>query len=273
MLQSERRLFFRPDQRRFLPLPLAVRSTGHYLLNGDQPAEDRYGRDFFQLFWVVQGAGMVALRGKRHRATVGSVFLYRPGEMHSLEVVEPPWEYRWLTLHGEASRAAMGLLPDLGPLWSTGPCPIDLFERLIEAVSNPTKIGERLASALTYRICLAAWFGPMEPSPGDPLAARAVEWLRSRFTDPATTIDVVADHCRIHRSTLYRLFRRHLGISPSAYLSDLRLQHALKLLRESPHSIAEIARASGYSDPNFLARCVCRATGVSPRVFRSGPPG
>jgi transcriptional regulator GlxA family with amidase domain len=42
------------------------------------------------------------------------------------------------------------------------------------------------------------------------------------------------------------------------------------MLRQTPLPVQEIAERCGFSDPNYLARCVRRATGRNPREFRLG---
>jgi len=50
--------------------------------------------------------------------------------------------------------------------------------------------------------------------------------------------------------------------------SAQRIQHALSLLKETDLSIEEIARHSGYTDPDYFARVVRKTVGVSPTEFR-----
>jgi len=51
------------------------------------------------------------------------------------------------------------------------------------------------------------------------------------------------------------------GVSPARYLTRLRMEEAARLLRADPASIKEIARRSGFSDPNYFGK-------VIPALFR-----
>jgi hypothetical protein len=73
-----------------------------------------------------------------------------------------------------------------------------------------------------------------------------------------------------------RLFAAHEGVSPARYLTRVRMEEAARLLRADPAPIKEIARRSGFSDPNYFGKVFRRYFGIGPRDFRrsgmySGP--
>ncbi len=71
---------------------------------------------------------------------------------------------------------------------------------------------------------------------------------------------------------LDRLFARQLGAGAADIHRRLRLEHAGRLLRESPLSVAEIAFAVGFSSPGHFARCFRAAFGLSPTMARGAHP-
>ena len=78
----------------------------------------------------------------------------------------------------------------------------------------------------------------------------------------------------LSHSRYIELFRRHFGMSPTAYLIDLRIKSACELLQITDMSIKQIAVLCGYSDPHFFSRLFKRHMGVSPQQYRAGtqPP-
>lgn len=65
-----------------------------------------------------------------------------------------------------------------------------------------------------------------------------------------------------------RLFRRVSGKSLNDYINDLRLNEAMKLLKESDLNITEIALLVGFSDSNYFSRIFKKHKKISPSQIR-----
>ncbi len=68
---------------------------------------------------------------------------------------------------------------------------------------------------------------------------------------------------------LIRLFRAHKGLSPHAFLLQLRLEHARRLL-ENGRPISDTAAAAGFSDQSHLTRTFKSRYGLTPMVYKKG---
>ncbi len=148
---------------------------------------------------------------------------------------------------------------------------LDMLLALIERTRDRA-LAERVAQGLSF------------PFPPDPVAdgrdrlpsglagiarrlARLVAVMQSRLEAPLP----VAEVCRrasVEASTARRLFRVHLGQSPSAYYLGLRLERARTLLRYSHLGIAEIAAAVGFADAPSFSHAFKRVTGLPPSRAR-----
>ena len=80
-------------------------------------------------------------------------------------------------------------------------------------------------------------------------------------------IVTVANDLGLSPRQLERLFRRHVGVSASAYSSLVRFRRIFDLLVESPMSLAEAAAAAGYSDQPQMAREFQRFLGCPATTF------
>jgi AraC-like DNA-binding protein len=264
-----RLLVFRPYAAPSTPLPLNVRSAGHYVLPGGS-REIRGPGTFLQLFWCLNGSGKVRLGKRFHVFRSNTVFFYESGEKHHLESGHSPLEYRWLTLDGPQSgtvRERFGLKR----IQSSGSCPEELFDRLPSCLQEGTARGERKASVIAYEILLLASSLQREsPLPGqkeDPVH-QAKSYLEEHFSEARLNISGLAGHFRIHRSTLYRLFVQHHGVTPVQYLNRLRIRQALDLLKEDSLPVADVAVRCGIPDIAYFSRLIRRNTGFSPRAYR-----
>lgn len=91
--------------------------------------------------------------------------------------------------------------------------------------------------------------------------------LRAKIAEP-WTLARLAREVHLSRSQIARLFSASLGVSPMAYLRELRAQRMAHLLRWSDLSVANAARAVGWSGPNYASRCFRNRWGVSPTQYR-----
>ena len=68
-----------------------------------------------------------------------------------------------------------------------------------------------------------------------------------------------------------RTLQRRLGECGTSYsdiVDEVRFDLAARLLQGSDEHIAEIARATGFSDPSSFSRAFLRWAGMTPRAFR-----
>ncbi len=59
-----------------------------------------------------------------------------------------------------------------------------------------------------------------------------------------------------------------MGVSPSHYHINLRMEEAKRLLRETKKSVVDVALDVGYANPSHFAQLFRRETGLSPSDYR-----
>jgi AraC-like DNA-binding protein/mannose-6-phosphate isomerase-like protein (cupin superfamily) len=67
---------------------------------------------------------------------------------------------------------------------------------------------------------------------------------------------------------LSRLFRRHVGLSPIAYLSRLRAEKAAEVLARTTLPVARVGALVGWPDPTYFARRFRALVGLTPTAYR-----
>jgi AraC-like DNA-binding protein len=95
--------------------------------------------------------------------------------------------------------------------------------------------------------------------------------LEERFREPLR-VETLAREVGVSRATLYAQFAKHRQQTPPDCLDEIRLRHALHLLRASDHTLDAIAGDCGYYSASHLSRHVKAATGQSPGRLRSPAP-
>lgn len=82
------------------------------------------------------------------------------------------------------------------------------------------------------------------------------------------SLDIIANHVKLNREYLSRLFAKELGISLFQYITDIRMQQASLLIKNNKQLyIKEVANAVGYDDQFFFSRKFKEFFGQNPSEF------
>ncbi len=80
--------------------------------------------------------------------------------------------------------------------------------------------------------------------------------------------ETIAERFGYVESYFCRRFKEITGISPMQYIQILRLEKALKLIKEGKMKINEVASECGFSEQGYFARCFKKRYGISPSKYK-----
>lgn len=95
----------------------------------------------------------------------------------------------------------------------------------------------------------------------------AKEYLQRNFHRPVS-LSELSRHCGISPFYFSRIFKRYTSYSPHRYLSTIRLKRGEMLLKDTSHSIVDIAYASGFTSPEYFSSLFRQKYKQSPSNFR-----
>lgn len=139
-------------------------------------------------------------------------------------------------------------------------------ERLARIVADrlnharPREAGERQLSELDF-----------SGQRGASAIAHTVAAMRRRMTE-GEDLEGIAAQSGVSQRQLQRLFRRHLGMTPTQYFLKSRLQRARHLLQYSTLSVTEIAIATGFASISHFTRRYTELYGRTPTAERGRTP-
>lgn len=84
------------------------------------------------------------------------------------------------------------------------------------------------------------------------------------------SMDQLAEHVSLSKYHFIRRFSSSTGLTPGAYLTRVRIEKAMELLRGTTRSIEQIAAQVGYSSGSYFIKAFRGLTGLTPGEFRSG---
>jgi transcriptional regulator GlxA family with amidase domain len=95
----------------------------------------------------------------------------------------------------------------------------------------------------------------------------AVKLMEATLEAPLSPA-ILAKKLKTSQRQLERLFRKYLGCTPTHYNQGLRMERARTLLRQTDHSITEIAISCGFSSASYFSTVYQRYFGTLPRHDR-----
>jgi two-component system response regulator YesN len=93
-------------------------------------------------------------------------------------------------------------------------------------------------------------------------------YLNENMKEYELSLQKVGDVFFINQSYLSRLFKQKTGVNFVEYLTKIRIQKAIELLKNSNMKIYEIAEQVGIIDPHYLGICFKKVTGSSMSEYK-----
>ncbi|MFO1158005.1 MAG: AraC family transcriptional regulator [Reyranellaceae bacterium] len=223
-----------------------------------------------------QGGSVIKSRGQVEDAETSRVFVFNPAEPHAGWMGRSErWRYRSLYMTQLAlHRLADGLGIEHVPYFTRNAFDdADLVVGFL-ALHQAIELGR---DVFQEREFLIGTFGLLfqrqgsggsriPPAPRDRvLLERTIERMRSDYAQDLR-LEELAQQAGLTTFQLIGLFKRTVGLTPHAYLTQIRLSAACRHLRHG-QPIAEIAAAAGFYDQSALTKHFKRCYGITPRQF------
>lgn len=263
--------------RRDAEMPVeAIRAhfTGH--------AYDPHWHDTWLVGVTEQGVQQFHSRRQRHQSHPGTVFLLEPGELHDGDAIdERGFTYRMLYIDAQFMQQQMESLFPAAPSGfelsfartltadrSLAQTTFRAFEviQLQEIKMVKEAAMQQMFSDLTRHYHWRRKVVLPDQAPG--LAFRAREYLHAHLHDNIGLSDM-ADALAVDRFRLTRAFQAQFGLPPHAWLIQLRLTHARRLLAQGIAPV-EVAVQLGFADQSHLGRWFRRAYQLTPARYQQG---
>ncbi|NMA96116.1 MAG: helix-turn-helix transcriptional regulator [Clostridiales bacterium] len=94
------------------------------------------------------------------------------------------------------------------------------------------------------------------------------QYVDENYCNPDLSIEEIADHFNVHRTSISKIFKEQFGTTYTDYLLDLRIERATELLKNSGMSITRVGKTVGYRHYTTFKRAFIRYKEISPREFR-----
>lgn len=254
-----------------------------------------HSHNYFQIVYVRKGALVHCTKEANHTSPKGALYLLHPSAVHYMEPLE----------HVEMEGIQIDFMPFLLtkdeksqsqeaiPFISS---PLEAPDRSISFACLPVDKQQRVEDSLDqiwqeweekqdgYQILIRLellkllilleremkWSSSGTSSRStieDYRILKAIHYMQRHF-NKNTTLEHLGDVANMSAAYFSHRFRSVVGKTVTEYMMELRISHAMKLLRETSCSITEISLESGFNHLGHFNKIFKKVAGVPPTVYR-----
>ena len=223
---------------------------------------------YWRCYWPISAGGEIVFNGKTQPLHPGQLYLVTPHTAFDSHCVRPfaKW-YIHFTVTGLNEQYEPGvtsirptarmraLLADTCPAtnsakWQHGAAarPLTTIELIVLVLRRAFEEKKAIA-------------------PANERLSRCIAFMRERLVEKLT-LKSIARFAGTSQRTLSQAFVVETGFSPIHYLIELRLNHAMQLLRHTNHSIEQIAEECGFANRYYFTRMLAKYRHITPATFR-----
>ena len=117
------------------------------------------------------------------------------------------------------------------------------------------------------RIC--EQMNSVQTNSGMQVIDRVKEFVMNNYRDSELSLSSAAEYASVSTGYLSGLFKKESGTNFVKYLTDVRMEKCMQLLRTTDMKTYEIAYETGFSNPHYFSISFKKYTGMSPSEFRA----
>lgn len=129
-----------------------------------------------------------------------------------------------------------------------------------------------LASEVARALCQSA-AALSESDSRSAVMRKILLYVNEHYDNPELGLGKISEIFGFNQNYVSQMFKKSEQEGFTAYLTQVRMGHAIQLLRESDCQIREVGERCGYADYFYFARVFKKYTGRSPGEYRGEPRG
>lgn len=225
-----------------------------------------------ELVYLTEGHSTVTLDNKQYSLEPGDIFLAFPNQLHFYQQLSHVDGYIIIFMPEilqEFKELFKAKVP-VSPIWKDTQIPMQVgssLQKILEKLETGTSID--YAAAKGYLLALVGeMFSRTEliDKPGDQETIKKIlTYCIENYTKPLS-LEYLAKELYLNKYYISHIFRERLNISYKDFITQLRIDHACKLLKKNV-SVTETAYASGFSSTKTFNRTFLNYMKMSPREY------
>lgn len=242
--------------------------------------------DFYEIFLLTHGSVVHVINGKRQVLEEGALVFMRPHDIHyyAKDGTRPchliNLAFPESTTNELFSYLGSGFAPErllqseMPPMTMLPKAEMNLVKAQLEELNTIPRT-QKAAIRTRLRVLLVELFSKHFPVRKRVHRKTIPDWLDWLVNEMHKKENFTAGLARMqhlsHRSAehLSRLFRKHLDVTPTQFVNDLRLNYAANLLANTDEHIVAISLEAGFENLSHFYHLFRKKFNQSPKQFRN----
>lgn len=233
--------------------------------------------DFFTIEHIIEGECVQYINGKEYHCTQGSIFLLSPFDEHRY-VISDSAVIDFICFGDDIVFPEVWELLDIDQAPYTAHIDNEVFElmksdakMLIDEIENCKSLFQVSAKAIVNKMLVTVLRSASEmcaQSHSKKADLReAMSYIRYHFREPLT-LEGISEIFHVSPSHFCKYFKKNTYMTFKEYLTALRLDYAMRLIKTTDKSISQICAESGFSSPSYFSKMFYRRFGKNPSQIR-----
>ncbi|MCL2864726.1 MAG: response regulator [Lachnospiraceae bacterium] len=141
------------------------------------------------------------------------------------------------------------------------------LEQLKHNFSHSQNLQELFDNAHAIMLAYLKAFSETKESEGKKPIRKAKAYIHAHF-NAAITLEQVSEYVGFTPAYFSTLFKKETDKNFLEYLTEIRMEHARELLKNSEYSLPEVSEMIGYHDSKYFSKLFKKMIGLSPHEFR-----
>lgn len=232
--------------------------------------------DIIVFQYTIKGTGIIQIKDEIFHLNTGNAFFVKIPSNHRyyLPSDSNEWEFIQISLFGEeAIRCHEEITDQFGHVLNLNfdsPPIIAIFEMLkIVSTNNLNDAYEASSLAYSFLMALHRHMLNIQTNTEWPNAiSDAITFIHNNYQDPIGLDDIV-NASNLSKYHFTRLFHKTIHATPIQYLTSIRINKAIDLLKKENLTIEDIALKVGFSNGNYFGKVFRASLGISPGEYRN----
>ncbi|QUW21481.1 helix-turn-helix transcriptional regulator [Sporosarcina sp. Marseille-Q4063] len=236
----------------------------------------RSEKDIIIFQYTLKGGGEINIQNHIYQLEAGDAFFVKVPSEHRyyLPSDSTEWEFLHITLFGkEALRIYEDIVDEVGHILKLDlySMPISIILDVLGKVSKNKMNDAFEASSFAYSFLMAINRNILNiksdeewPEP----ISNAIVFINNNFHAPITLDDIVRAS-GLSKYHFTRLFSKSINSTPIQYLTNIRINASIDLLKNKNLTIDEIAVKVGFSNGNYFGKVFRSYLDISPGEYRN----